>query len=146
MIKKNIKGVKCNPLEMIVGSFMGTSEGNATFSQCMDYATSEDIINSQNELIHKNNKEYQKLIEDISNNTLETEKKQQKEKAMLMNLVNSKVSSIDDLIIKQNKINNTIIQSKAPINKIIESVAKVTTKFKDVIKNFKISEISKFED
>ena len=141
MIKKNIKGIKCNPLEMIVGGFMGNNNESATFSQCMSYATSEDIINSQNQLIDKNNQEYQELINDINNNIDQSEANTERHKKKLLNLVNRKVDSIDDLIVKQNKINKAIANSDSPIGEIANKIKDISNKFKTVIDNFKKSDM-----
>lgn len=147
MIKKKIKGVKCNPLEMIVGDFMGNNDESSTFSQCMSYATSEDIINSQNQLIDKNNQEYQELINDISNNIGQSIENTETHKQKLLNLVNKKIDSIDDLIVKQNKINKAIAKSDTPIGEIAKKIGDISTKFKDVINNFKKSDmITKMKD
>ena len=141
MIKKKIKGVKCNPLQMIVGGFMGNNDGSATFSQCMSYATSEDIINSQNQLIDKNNQEYQELINDINTNINENGENIEIDKKKLLNLVNRKVDSIDDLIVKQNKINKAIANSESPIGKIANKITGISSKFKTIIDNFKRSDM-----
>ena len=141
MIKKKIKGVKCNPLQMIVGGFMGNNDESATFSQCMSYATSEDIINSQNQLMNKNNQEYQELINDISNNIGQNEENTERHKMKLLNLVNKKVNSIDDLIVKQNRINKAIAKSDTPISEIAKKITGISSKFKTVIDNFKRSDM-----
>lgn len=39
---KNWKGVKCNPIEIVIGSIVDAENTNSVFEKCMQYSLSED--------------------------------------------------------------------------------------------------------
>ena len=58
--KKNWKGVKCNPLEMVIGSIFDPNSSNSQFEQCMIFpATSEqeEMIEEYSEKLNNELKE-----------------------------------------------------------------------------------------
>lgn len=53
---KNWRGVKCNPLEMVIGSFFDSENSNYNFEKCMQYPISNDIETRIQEFSTNSNK------------------------------------------------------------------------------------------
>tara|TARA_Y100000389_G_scaffold150309_1_gene149859 strand:- start:954 stop:1466 length:513 start_codon:yes stop_codon:yes gene_type:complete len=53
---KNWKGVKCNPLEMVIGSFFDSENSNYNFEKCMQYPVSNEMETRIQEFSTNSNK------------------------------------------------------------------------------------------
>lgn len=53
---KNWQGVKCNPLQMVVGSIINSEGSNNAFKRCMQYSYSENLNNQIDQYSRANDK------------------------------------------------------------------------------------------
>lgn len=63
---KNWQGVKCNPLEMVVGSIIDAGDSNSNFEKCMQYSVSEDQEKRIQQHYSKVNNEMQRQINNLT--------------------------------------------------------------------------------
>ena len=143
MIKKNIKGIKCNPLQMVVGSMFEGSSTNNQFSDCLEYAASEKLIENQNNIVENQRKEYKDLLIDIQKSINDEKSQTASDREQLFAMVNNKINNVNDLVEQQKTINKQITDAETPINEITSKISSLSDKFKDVFSSFKESKLVK---
>ena len=141
MMKKNIKGIKCNPLQMVVGSMFEGSSDNNQFSDCLEYAASEKLLENQNDILEKQKEDYKQLLGQINTANDYSYSANTREKERLFNMVNNRINTVDDLVEQQKEINNNITASETPIKQITDKISSLSNKFKDEFTSFKNSDM-----
>jgi len=69
---KNWEGVKCNPLEMVIGSIFNAENSDSQFQKCMKYSVTNDQEKNIQEYSTKLNKELQSNINKLSSEARDT--------------------------------------------------------------------------
>ena len=64
---RNWTGVKCNPLEMVIGSIVDAGNSNSVFEKCMQYSVSEEQEKRIQDHYTKVNEDMQKKINQLTN-------------------------------------------------------------------------------
>ena len=124
---KNMGTVKCNPLEMVVGSIFNEEEANATFSKCMEYYTSENIQKKQEEMNKVYKDETKKLVDDYN----EKGGKTLDDTRDLYELINKKTSNINNLVNQQKEISN-LDENNGEIQGMIDDLTNIQSEFRDI--------------
>ena len=63
---KNWRGVKCNPLEMVIGSIFDAGDSNSAFEKCMQYSVSEEQEKRIQDHYTEVNEHMQKKINELT--------------------------------------------------------------------------------
>jgi hypothetical protein len=126
-LKKNIKEIKCNPIQMIVGGIIDSETSNSTFEQCMRISNQDTITNYSSLHLTSQRNELNDNIKKLNSEISKNNKMNQKEKNELREQIKQSSINMRELANKQNEINNQLSQNMSSIN-TISSLAKVTMK------------------
>lgn len=113
--KKNWKGVKCNPLEMVIGSIFDPNSSNSQFEQCMQYSATDEQEEMIEEYSEKLNNELKRSIDKLNSgesaNNKATDLLLNKTSDDIQNLRNESLdneTTINDLKIKIQKLTDKV--------------------------------------
>ena len=133
LTKPNIGKIKCNPLEMVVGSIFDEEQANKTFSNCMEYSASEKMIKQHQDLESKYNSEITDLVDTLENTGDNNEATSKEQQEKLFELLNKKTSSVNDLVQQQSLINNSISKASQPIQDMVTKIGDILVSFKSAL-------------
>jgi len=133
LTKPNIGKIKCNPLEMVVGSIFDEEQANKTFSNCMEYSASEKMIKQHQDLESKYNSEIKDLVADLDSSTDIDKAATKEQQEKLFELLNKKTSSVNDLVQQQSLINNSISKASEPIQNMVTKIGDILVSFKSAL-------------
>lgn len=130
---KNWKGVKCNPLEMVIGSFFDSENSNYNFEKCMQYPVSNEMETRIQEFSTNSNKRVDSeiktlLAKDAANQYTNTENinKAREKLEELSQSYNASEENISDLKTELQKltlnVENTFNDFKSEGNELLENL------------------------
>jgi len=122
---KNWKGVKCNPLEMVIGSIFDSENSNDVFEKCMQYPISDDIETRLQEFSKSSNT---KVDNQINRLTSQQRNKTYKEEQNLNKALNA-----------MNALSEKYDASEDDINELKNQVAKISNTVNNTFDDFKSS-------
>lgn len=136
LMKYNYSSIKCNPINMILGSVVDAKKGSELFNQCVAEHTKQKLYQQNQDNIKKYNttviSNVQKLKNDVENTQNSVIEKQEE----LIDLMEESYDKINESVERQNKINQTIKESNVPLNTLTKSVSDMSEKFKETITTF----------
>lgn len=121
---KNWRGVKCNPLEMVIGSFFDSENSNYNFEKCMQYPISNDIETRIQEFSTNSNKRVDSEINALLNSNDDYE-----------NYVNTE--NMNNTLKKLDDLSDTYDASKEDISVLKTQLQKMTLNVKNTFDDFK---------
>ena len=131
-LRKNMGEINCNPLEMMIGSFMNEEQANKTFAACMEYSTAENIAENQQQKKNEFKKEVGDLMGKIRESQGDNETQSRIDRSNLYADLLTKSSDIEETIAKQKSINETILQSSPNIENIVKRIGDISGKIKNI--------------
>jgi hypothetical protein len=125
-IKKNMKDVKCNPIQMIVGGIIDSENSTSSFQQCMRISAQDALADYSSEQLSSQRNALQQNISELNQKISQNEKLNEKEKERLRDEIKASSANINLIASRQNEINNQL-------NANVSSISTITTLAKDTI-------------
>ena len=138
-IKKNVKKIKCDPLQMMIGGLIDGDEAYNTFNQCMEYSSQNDLLNYNNKTMKKYNDNLSIKLKEIEEKIENNKKLNENEKKQLKEFVENKYSLMNNLVERQQEMNETIMNTSGNLSDLTGLIKDNVSKLKDVFSSFKNS-------
>ena len=120
---KNWNGVKCNPLEMVIGSIFNAEDSNNQFQKCMQYSVSNDHEERIKQYSSEINTELQSNINKLSAGT--------------SNGQNVADSLLEETASEINNLQNESLDNETTINNLKIKVQQMTDKINASFNTFR---------
>ncbi len=131
IIAKSPTNLKCNPIQMIIGSiFEGEESANKTYKNCMEYSMNNTLNEREIEMNKQASDFSDKMSKYIDEETNEFIDNQD----AAVNLINQNINNTSDLIQQQATISQQITDVSQPIGQIFEKIGTITKKLPDIFK------------
>lgn len=125
-IKKNVKDVKCNPIQMVVGSMIDSNNSSSTFEQCMRISAQDVLTDYSSEQLSEQRSQLETNIAEINAKINENDKLNETERNKLREQIKSASTNMNQIVENQNKINNEL-------NNNIQNISTITGLAKDTM-------------
>ena len=132
---KNFDNIQCNPLDMIIGGIINEEQASNTFSNCLNYATSENTTKSIKDAQDQQSSDIAEIINNLNDDQKQEYKSQSEEQKELFDLMKVKASNMSDLIVQQQTMNETLVNSSEPIQNMMKQLGELSGKLQNITTN-----------
>ena len=128
--------IQCTPLYLLMGTIMGEGKDDNVFQKCIRKNTKKELQNRHIQAMQKNQNDVRNstirmdALLDNNNNTIENKQ------AELLRLIDGANESMEESILKQNRINQAIVESQGPLKNTIDKMGDVVKESKDLYTAF----------
>ena len=128
--------IQCTPLYLLMGTIMGQGNDDNVFQKCIRKNTKKELQNRHIQAMKKNQTDVRNsttrmnALLDINNNSIENKQ------AELLRLVDNANESMEESILKQNRINQAIVDSQGPLENTINKMGDVVNESKNLYTAF----------
>lgn len=128
--------IQCTPLYLLMGTIMGQGNDDNVFQKCIRKNTKKELQNRHIQAMQKNQNDVRNsttrmhALLDNNNNSIENKQ------AELLRLVDEANESMEESVLKQNRINQAIVDNQGPLENTIDKIGEVVNESKDLYTAF----------
>ena len=130
------KDVKCNPFYLLVGGIFDDNEAQKTFDKCIKNSAKEELYEKHNKNIQDSNNKVDKYIQQLQSNVASNDANVKERHEGLLELINDSNRTIEDVIQRQDDINEVIVEGQVPLSNLFSQIGALSDKFKDTMSKF----------
>jgi len=140
-IKKNLKEVKCNPIQMVVGSMIDSNNSSSSFEQCMRISAQDVLSDYSSEQLSDQRSHLESNIAKINAKINENDKLNESERKKLREQIKSASTNMNQIVERQNEINNQLNNNIANISTITGLAKDTMGELSSALNSFKSSSL-----
>lgn len=130
------KDVKCNPFYLLVGGLMDPNETQRTFDKCIKNSAKEELYEKHKKYMNDNDKKVDEYINMLQNNVASNDANVRDRHDALLTLLNDSNRKVEDVIARQDDINDVIVNGQVPLNDLFSRIGDLSAKFKQTMSKF----------
>jgi len=128
--------IKCTPIYLLMGTLLGQGNDENIFQKCIQKNTRKELQRRHIQEMKNNENDVREsttrmnVLLDNENNSIENKQ------AELLRLIDGANESMEETILKQNRINQAIVDSQGPLKTTINKMEEVVDNTKDLYTAF----------
>lgn len=140
-IKKNFKEVKCNPIQMVVGSMIDSNNSSSSFEQCMRISAQDVLSDYSSEQLSEQRSHLESNIAKINAKINENDKLNESERKKLREQIKSASTNMNQIVERQNEINKNLNDNFKNITTITGIAKDTMGELSSALNSFKSSSL-----
>jgi septal ring factor EnvC (AmiA/AmiB activator) len=142
-IKKNVKNVKCNPIQMVVGSMIDSNNSSTAFEQCMRTSAQDVLAEYSSEQLSSQRQALENNIAELNQRIDENDKLNEKQRQKLREDIKNASMNMNQIVESQNEINNQLKNNVTSISDIATLAKDTISELSSALNSFKTSSLMK---